>query len=43
MSCEITGDEIILQVYVGGRPHPYYRMDLDGGNVREIGFLPDEN
>ena len=43
MSCEITGDEIILQVYVGGRPHPYYRMDLDGGNVRKIGFLPDEN
>ncbi|MBS6954457.1 MAG: hypothetical protein KH230_14660 [Enterocloster asparagiformis] len=42
MICEITGDEIIVQVYIGGQPHPYYRMNLDGSNVRQIGFLPDD-
>ena len=39
-SCEPTGDELIVQVYLGGRPQPFYRMNLDGSNVREIGLLP---
>ena len=39
--CECTGDELIVQVYLGGRPHPFYRMNPDGSNVQEIGFLPD--
>lgn len=37
---EIIGNEVILQVYISGQPQPCYRMDLNGGNVREIGQLP---
>lgn len=36
---EITGNEIIVQVY-GGRNHPYYKMNLQGGERRLIGSLP---
>lgn len=36
---EISGDEIVVEVYTGDRPHPFYRMNTDGGNVRFLGEL----
>ncbi|MCM1325597.1 MAG: DUF5050 domain-containing protein [Bacteroidales bacterium] len=36
---EVSGGEIILHIYTDG-PHPYYRMNIDGSNVRKIGQVP---
>jgi len=42
LSYEISGDEIIAEVYVGSKPHPVYRMDIDGSGLRRIGQIPAE-
>lgn len=39
---EISGGEIILEVYIGSEPHPFYRMNMDGSGVRRIGQVPKE-
>lgn len=39
---EISGDEIIAEVYVGSEPHPVYRMGSDGSNLKQIGQIPAE-
>ena len=39
---EISGGEIILEVYIGSAPHPFYRMNIDGSGVRQIGQVPKE-
>jgi len=39
---EISGDEIIAEVYVGSEPHPVYRMGSDGSGLRQIGQIPAE-
>lgn len=38
---EITGDEIIIRVYIGDKPHLFYRMKLDGSGCQYIGTLSD--
>ena len=38
---EISGGEIVAEVYVGyGEPHPFYRMNIDGSGLRQIGQVP---
>lgn len=37
---ELTGDEIVLEVYCGDGPHPVYRMNTDGSGVELIGWIP---
>ena len=37
---EISGGEIIIQMYVGHCPHPYFRMNIDGSGLHEIGQVP---
>lgn len=39
---EISGDEIVAEVYNGDGPHPYYRMNADGSGLRAIGQVPRE-
>lgn len=39
---EISGDEIIAEVYIGGEPHPIYRMKTDGSGQKKIGQIPKE-
>lgn len=39
---EISGDEIVLEVYIGEEPHLFYRMNTDGSGLREIGHMPKE-
>ena len=39
---DISGGEIIVKVYIGEEPDPVYRMDIDGGNLRQIGQIPRE-
>ena len=39
---EIGRDEIVLEVYIGKEPHPFYRMDLDGSGLEKIGQVPKE-
>ncbi len=40
---DISGGEIVVEVYIGsGEPHPVYRMDADGGKLRQIGQIPKE-
>ena len=39
---DISGGEIVVQVYIGDEPDPVYRMDVDGGNLRQIGQIPRE-
>lgn len=39
---EISGDEIIVEVYIGDEPHPIYRMNTDGSECKKIGQLPKE-
>lgn len=34
---EISGDEIIVEVYLGDRPHSFYRMKTDGSGLEKIG------
>ncbi len=42
LNYEISGDEIIAEVYVEGEPHPVYRMGSDGSGLRRIGQIPAE-
>lgn len=37
---DISGDEIIVQVYIEDCPDPFYRMKLDGSGVSLIGYEP---
>lgn len=39
---DISGGEIVAEVYIGDEPHPVYRMDIDGSNLRQIGQIPRE-
>ena len=39
---EISGDEIVVEVYIGDEPHPVYRMNSDGSGVQQIGQIPAE-
>lgn len=39
LMCEISGDEIVIEVYVGNQPHPVYRMNTDGSDLRLIGEI----
>ena len=38
---EIGGDEIVLEVYNGDAPHPFYRMKTDGSGLQLIGQVPN--
>lgn len=40
---EINNDEIIVEVYNGIDPHPFYRMNTDGSGQRMIGQVPLES
>lgn len=37
---EISGHEIVVEVYNGDEPHPFYRMNLDGSGLQMIGQVP---
>lgn len=37
---EISGGEIVAEVYVGSEPHPVYRMKADGSGAKLIGQIP---
>lgn len=39
---EISGDEIIIEVYIGDEPHPVYRLNTDGSGQKKIGQIPKE-
>lgn len=39
---EISGDEIVAEVYIGDEPHPFYRMNTDGSGLKKIGQMPKE-
>lgn len=39
---DISGGEIIMEVYKREEPNLVYRMDVDGGNLRQIGQIPRE-
>ncbi len=39
---EISGDEIVAEVYIGDDPHPFYRMNTDGSSLEKIGQMPKE-
>lgn len=38
----ISGGEIVLEVYIGDEDNPYYRMNVDGSELRKIGQVSDE-
>lgn len=40
LTYEISGDEIVLEVYIGEEPHPFYRMNIDGSGIEKIGEMP---
>lgn len=39
---DISGGEVVIEVYIGSDPHPVYRMNVDGSNLRQIGQIPKE-
>lgn len=39
---EISKDEMIVEVYIGDEPHPFYRMKTDGSGQKRIGQMPKE-
>lgn len=39
---EINAGEIVVEVYNGEEPHPFYRMNTDGSGQRFIGQVPAE-
>lgn len=41
-NASISGGEIVLEVYIGGEDHPYYRMNEDGSEQRKIGQVSVE-
>lgn len=42
MSYEVSGDEIVAEVYVGNEPHPVYRVHTDGSGLYLVGQIPKE-
>lgn len=40
---EISGDEIVAEVYLGDNPHPFYRMKTDGSGLKKIGQVADDD
>lgn len=40
LNFEIKGGEIVVEMYLGDYPHPYYRMNTDGSGLHEIGQVP---
>lgn len=40
LNYEIGGGEIVVEVYLGGEPHPFYRMKTDGSGQERIGQVP---
>lgn len=40
MLYEISGGEIVVEVYLGGEAHPFYRMKTDGSGQERIGQVP---
>ncbi len=43
LSYEISGDEIIAEMYIGNEHHPVYRMNSDGSGLIWIGQIPSES
>lgn len=39
---EISGGEIVAEIYIGSEPHPVWRMRADGSEQRQIGQIPAE-
>lgn len=39
LNYEISGNEIVMQVHEGNETDPFYRMNIDGSGIREIGRL----
>lgn len=39
LSYEVTGGEVYAEIGISGEPHPVFRMDTDGGGLREIGSV----
>ena len=39
---DISGGEAVIEVYIGSNPHPVYRMNVDGSDLRQIGQIPRE-
>ncbi len=42
LSYEISGGEIIIEVYIADEPHPVYRLNTDGSGQKKIGQIPKE-
>ncbi len=40
MLYEISGGEIVAEIYAGNGPHPFYRMKTDGSGLERIGQVP---
>lgn len=40
LNYEIGGGEIVVEVYLGGEAHPFYRMKTDGSGQERIGQVP---
>lgn len=40
---EISGDEMVIEVYRSQQPHPFYRMNLDGSEISLIGSVPKQD
>lgn len=40
LNYEISGGEIVVEVYLGGEAHPFYRMKTDGSGQERIGQVP---
>ncbi len=40
---EISGDEIVAEIYIEGEPHPVYRMKTDGSGREQIGLIPSQS
>lgn len=39
---DISGGEVVIEVYIGSDPNPIYRMNVDGSSLRQIGQIPGE-
>lgn len=42
MDFTISGEEIVLAVYIGDEDSPYFRMNVDGSKLRKIGQVSHE-
>lgn len=41
MTCEFGKDEMVVKIYRGDGPHPFYRMTPEGQEIRFLGQVPD--